>query len=430
MDANVGFLLIPILGSILVVAFFSSSEAALISVNKFRIRHLAEQGSSSAKTVSRVLARHERFFATILLTENAFIILASVLAERLASDLLGDSGLSILIATVVMTTLIVALGEITPKTLSAQRAVGWSLLVARPIELIMALETWVIVGFTLLPRLLIRMTSGGAARAPTITEGELGMLIDIGEAEGVVGSGGAEVLRRVLDFGDRQVRDVMTPRTQIVWVEQGTSIREFLATYGEKYHTRFPVYRGDPDAVIGIVTVKDVMRAFAQGGSLDDSATATMRNAYFVPETKLAQALFAEMRTHGHQLAMVSDEFGSVAGLVTLKQLIQGIVGRVEDEEEVHVEELITLAPNAFEIDPRLPIAEANERLGLSLAYGRYKSVAGLILEQLRRVPVPDDEVVVGDVHFRVIEMRGARIARVVVTHAPAEGETPAPPSA
>ncbi len=164
-----------------------------------------------------------------------------MLAERFASELLGDSGLSILIATVVMTTLIVALGEITPKTLAAQRAVGWSLLVARAIELIMWLETWVIVGFTLLPRLLMRLTGGDGTRVPTITEGELGMLIDIGEAEGVVASGDAAVLRRVLDFGDRQVRDVMTPRTQIVWLEQGTSIREFLATYGEKYHTRFPV---------------------------------------------------------------------------------------------------------------------------------------------------------------------------------------------
>ena len=156
-----------------------------------------------------------------------------------------------------------------------------------------------------------------------------------------------------------------------------------------------------------------------------------MRTAYFVPETKLAQSLFTEMRTHGHQLAMVSDEFGSVAGLVTLKQLIQAIVGRVEDEEEIPlVEEVVTLAPNTFEIDPRLPIAEANERLGLSLSFGRYKSVAGLILEQLRRVPVPDDEVVVGDVHFRVLEMRGTRIARVVVTHTPTEEEPAAPPSA
>ena len=153
--------------------------------------------------------------------------------------------------------------------------------------------------------------------------------------------------------------------------------------------------------------------------------TATIRTAYFVPETKLAQVLFAEMRTHGHQLAMISDEFGSVAGLVTLKQLIQGIVGRVEDEEETPREPVITVEPNTFNLDAGLSIVEANEQLGLTLPAGRYKSVAGLILEQLRRIPDDDDQVVVGDVHFRVLEMRGVRIARVVVTHTPAEEETP-----
>ena len=157
MHADIWLLLIPILGSILVVAFFSSSEASLLYVNKFRIRHLPEQGNTEARAASRVLERQERFFATILLTENTFIILASVLAERLASEVLGESGLSILLATVVMTALIVAFGEITPKTLAAQYAVGWSLRVARPIEVIMTLEKWLIVVFTLLPRALLRL---------------------------------------------------------------------------------------------------------------------------------------------------------------------------------------------------------------------------------------------------------------------------------
>ena len=254
----------------------------------------------------------------------------------------------------------------------------------------------------------------------------LGMLIDIVEEEGVVPSADAAVLRRVLDLGDQQVRQVMTPRTQIVWVEQGTTLRDFLVTYSEKYYTRFPVYRGDPDSVIGIITVKDVMRAFAQGASLDDPVTATIRAAYFVPETKPTQVLFAEMRTHGHQLAMVSDEFGSIAGLVTLKRLIQSIVGRVEDEEEAtRAPEVGALAQNTYEIGGGLPIVEARERLGLSLPSGRYKTVAGLFLEQLRRVPETDDEVIVGDVHFRVLEMQGFRIARLVLTQTPSSEDSP-----
>ena len=194
------------------VAFFSSAEASLISVNKLRIRYLAEQGNRSARVVTRVLEHHEKFFATILLTENAFIIFASSLGTALAINLAGGNPALVLIAPLVMTVVIVTFGEITPKTLAAGAAERWSLIVARPISVIMYLETSVIYLFTLLPRWLAKMMGKEQGIwASSVTEGELRMLIDISKTEGAVAEGEAALLEKVFSFGDRQMREIMTP---------------------------------------------------------------------------------------------------------------------------------------------------------------------------------------------------------------------------
>ncbi len=426
MDGYVLFLSVLIAGSILGVAFFSSSEASLISVNKVRIRHLAEQGNSGAQVVARVVRQHEKFFATILLTENVFIIFSSIMAEKMANAVLGEQGLNILIATVVMTVLIVAFGEITPKSLAAQRSVGWSLVVARPIQVIMFLETWVIYLFTLLPRGISRLLPGeNPLHAQTITEGELRILVDIGEAEGAVEAGGAGMLRRVLGFGDRTVRELMTPRTEIVWVEQGTSLQKFLGIYNEHYHTRFPVYQDQTDNVVGLISVKDVMRAYARGDiASDDSVTTGMRAAFFAPETKPVDELFDEMRVGGQQMAIVVDEFGGVEGLMTLKGLMERIMGPVGEEGEApEEEEVVAIGEDSFEIDAGMRVEDANQRIGFGLPEGAYDTVAGFILERLGHVPEQGEQLTHESLHVQVLEMKGVKIERVLVTRSTPVGQ-------
>ena len=220
---NIYVQVLILLVSIVMVAFFSSAEASLISTNKVRLRYLAEQGNRSAQVVSRVLSKPEKFFSTILLTENAFIIFASSFGTAMAITLLRGNESSILIATAVMTVVIVAFGEITPKTLAAGSADRWSLIIARPIALIMALETPVIFFFTVLPRIILKIFGGlGRGLGPSVTEGELRMLINISRAEGTMEESEAALLEKVFHFGDRQVREVMTPRPEIVWIERGT----------------------------------------------------------------------------------------------------------------------------------------------------------------------------------------------------------------
>ena len=307
---------IVLLVSIGLVAFFSSAEASLISVNKFRIRYLAEQGNRSAHAINRVLDQHEKFFATILLTENAFIIFASAMGTAMAIDILHIQGAMLLIAPLVMTVIIVTFGEITPKTLAAASSERWSLVVARPIGVIMYLETFVIYFFTVLPRLIFKvMGRNQSLWTPSVTEGELRMMIDISRAEGAVEEGEAALLEKVFHFGDRQVREIITPRPEIVWIERDSTLESFLSTYSEHSHTRFPVYEGSIENVIGVLFVKDVMLALGKGQlQPKESVTNLLRPALFVPETKTVSSTFGEMQQGAYGLVLTVDEFGGIAG--------------------------------------------------------------------------------------------------------------------
>lgn len=404
--------------SILMVAFFSSSEASLISVNKFRVRHLAEQNNKAAQSVMRVAGKHEKFFATILLTENAFIIMASSVGTAVAISLIGAGGLAVVISTVVMTVIIVMFGEITPKSLAAQAAERVSLIVARPVEIIMRLETPVIFLFTLPPRLVMWLIGGREVlQTPSVTDGELRMLVDIGRAEGSVEGEEARLLENVFRFGDRQLREVMTPRTEIIALERGVTLETFLGVYQEHSHTRFPIFDGTVDNVIGTLSVKDVVRAMTAGEiGPEDDVTDVLREAYFVPETKFVGQLFHELRQSGYQVVMVADEFGGLAGLVTLKQMVEEIVGRVSEEGVQESEEYQAIDANTFQADAGMHVDEANAQLALDIPGGEYETLAGFLLTCFGHIPREGEYVHHNGFQLQVVEMRGLRIEQVRLT--------------
>ena len=239
------------------------------------------------------------------------------------------------------------------------------------------------------------------------------------------------MIRRVLEFGDRHVSELMTPRPEIVSVTAGATIGDFLALYSDNYHTRFPVVRDNLDDVVGLVSVKDVMRQLAAGVGLDSSVTAGARPARFVPETKLVNELFDEMRASGDQIVMVADEFGGVAGLVTLKRLVEGIVGRVRDEEQpAGQQDVLPLDENTVELDGGLSISEANERLGLDIPTGDYETVAGFLLEILGSIPSEGAVVLYRNLRFAVLDMRAAahrpRASHALLHRGMTNGQRPA----
>jgi len=401
--------------SLLMVAFFSSSEASLISVSKIRIRSLAEQGNRAAQTAKHLWENHDKLFATILLTENAFIIFASSVGTTLALLIFGEQGL--LVASLVMTVLIVLFGEITPKTFAARNAERMSLLVARPISLIVKVLTPVIYFFTLIANFLIGLLSRGReSQSPFVTPEEIRLLATIGEEQGTVLEMEREMVHKVFEFGLRQVREVMIPRPDIVGVETTATLDGLLSTFCDSSHSRFPVYSGELDDVVGFVSIKDVLLAMAQDPSARHSELSDLvRPTLFVPESKQVGKLFHEMRTQHVQIAIVIDEYGGTAGMVTLEELVEEIVGRLTDEW-VTEPLLVEVDEHTIRVDGLMRIDEVNRELGIQLPEDdHYDTVAGLILYQLRRIPKEGEELHYGDARITVQEMKGPKIEEVLI---------------
>jgi putative hemolysin len=313
-------------------------------------------------------------------------------------------------------------GETIPKTAAARHSERAAIIAAIPIVAI----SWLLrpISFMLqgISNIVIRLLGSDPQAQAQVTEEEIKAMVSFGHEEGAVESSEAQMIIRVLEFGDRQVREVMTPRPEIVWVEQEMTIQQFLALYSENYHTRFPVYHETVDNVVGLLAVKDVMRLLANGAAQTSSATSRVRPLVFVPETKKIQELFDEMRASGEQIAMIADEYGGVAGLVTLKRLVEDIVGRVGGEDEVPPVHVVKINAWTFDLDASMSIADLNARLELAIPEGDYKTLAGFLLEELGNVPDVGDELGYANLRFTITEMQGVRISGVRIESVPLAG--------
>ena len=406
-------LIVGVIGS----AFISGSEASFISVNKLRVRHLAAGGDRNARAVTRIVDEHQKFFGTVLLTGNALNVLVASVATSLAIRLWSNTGNVVAIATIATTVAIVVFTDLTPKSISTLISERWALTTARIIRGLMIVAGPVVYVFTLIPRGVVHLLGGHEAlTTPTITEGELRMLIDMGEAEGTVEAEQGEMLENVFRFSELEVREVMTPRNEIVWVAAGMTLREFLDLYREHPHTRFPVYEDDFDDVVGILSIKDVVQSVA-GGTIDTErpVATVMRTALFAPETKPLDDLFTDMQRSGHGIALVVDEFGGIAGLVTMTRLLEQIVGRTGEEGRLPEERFIVVDAHTFDLEGGMSIDEANTRLELNIPDGDYETVAGFVLDQMQRIPAEGDSVRHDSLRFQVTEMEDNRIVKVRV---------------
>jgi putative hemolysin len=299
---------------------------------------------------------------------------------------------------------------------------------ARPVAAVMWLLRPIVVPLSAAPAWISRLLFGERMGVtPTVTEAELRTLIDIAAEEEAVEERQAELLERVFRFGERRVREVMVPRTEVVWLERGTTIGEFYRVFVQKPHSRFPVYDGTVDNVVGIVNIKDVLKGLAQGEVTPDSVIDwCMRPALFVPESKRVGDLFWEMQRSGQQMAVVVDEFGGTAGVVTLEMLLEELVGVVSDELRPAQEEFVTVDERTYRLDGGMSIDDANQELGLDLPEGDYETVAGFVLDHLGRVPQEGEQFVYNGLRITVTRMSGRKIEEVTVTKLSAvPGEEP-----
>jgi putative hemolysin len=409
---------------LLLSAFFSSSEAAFLSLQRTRLNYLVTNNIPGAKRVHDMVNNTERLLSTILLGNNLVNVAFTAVVTALAVKWLKEGPVAVAAATIVGTGLLLIFGEIIPKSIAVKKAERVSFLYARPLKSI-ELSLYPLILFL---QWLSRTTQSifGQEQEEVVTEDEILSMIDLGEAEGTVEPNEAEMLENVFRFGDTQVREIMTPRTEIIVMDRGTTLNDFLNIYSEHSHTRFPIYKDTNENIVGIISAKDVLRILSTKGiNGNDSVTDVIRDAHFVPETKWASELFEELRHAGNQMAICLDEYGGLAGLVTLKRLTELIVGKVGEEGESPETEYENIMPNVFQIEGGMDIADANNEMDLELPEGEYETIAGFVLDQIGEIPAINDEFEYEDMTFRILEMDRFRIESLLITRKPNLMKTP-----
>ena len=397
--------------------FFSSSEAAFLSIQKTRLTHLVNTNVPGAQKVADMISNTDRLLSTILLGNNLVNVAFTAIITTLCVSLLGEGVLSIIAATLVGTLLLLVLGEIIPKSVAVKSAERISLIYARPLKTVEFCLFPIVLSLQWLSNKTQSVFGPNSPTEETVTEGEILSMIDIGEAEGTVEPNEAEMLENVFRFGDSQTREVMTPRTEIISIERTATLQEFLEIYSTNSHTRFPVYRESRENIIGIISVKDVLRVLSTRGiNSGDSVADIVRDAHFVPETVPVANLFEELRKAGHQMAICLDEYGGIAGLVTVKRLTEVVVGPVGEEGETPEEEYANIRPNVYQIDGGMSIDEVNSELELDLPYGEYETIAGFVLSHIGEIPKIGNEFDYSNLSFRIMEMDRLRINSILIT--------------
>jgi len=414
-NINIWYIILFII-CLLASAFFCSAETAFIGIQRLRLQHLIHNKHPNAKIVARILEKPEKFLATVLVGINFFETAVAALGTVIAVMLWGNNW-GAAIATIVVTIVTLVVAEFIPKSLATRYGEKIALAYARPIEFISLIFYPFVYVLNHIGIRFTRVAKGETELKPTISEEEFRTAITVGEAEGVWEEDEAEMLHKVFEFADRPVYEAMTPRTEIVWVEKGATLATFLNTYRLSPHSRFPVYKDNTDNVIGVLFIRDVLMAQANNKlGMDDPVDELTRPAFFVPETKLLGELLSEMKDKHYKMAIIVDEFGGVAGIATMDQLIEEIVGDISDELGEQDKDIVTIDANTYELDGGLRIEDANNELGLGLPSGDYETVAGFVLSHLRRIPRQGEHLRYHGLKITILEMKAMKIEKILVT--------------
>jgi len=413
---------------ILLSTFFASSEIAFFSLQRVRVEQLVSTEVRGAARIARLIKRPDRLLSVILLGNNlvntAAVALATALAMRYLSKEWG-----ILIATIGIAIILLVFCETTPKTIANRHAERLSLMFARPIEVLFWVFTpfvfvlsWIALGIT-------KLVGGTPVPRTLVSEEEIRTMISVGHKDGTVEETEARMLHKVFDFGDRPVREVMVPRTEVVWVEKGTKLVNFLKIYTEAPLSRFPIYEENTDNVVGVLSVKDVLMAQAKDAiNQEDIIDGLIRPAYFTPESKPISELFTEMRDRNYRMTVVVDEYGGTAGIVSISRLVEEIVGAVGDEFAEAEKEFEAIDEYTFQIDGGMNIEEANAEMELELPESEdYETVAGFILSLLGHIPKTGERLRYKGMNLTITEMRGLKIEKILLAKAKTRSEDAAP---
>jgi putative hemolysin len=402
-------------------AFFVAAEYALVTARRSRLNELAEHGSLRARLALRIMDSPVRFIGTVQLGITGFSIALGAVGEPIVEHWLDDpilsTGVAFLLAFAFVTYLHVTLGELVPKAIALTKNESTALWVALPIEAVYVVTYPLVWFLQQSANAFTRLFGIQPAPAGIIahTEEDIRMIVAQAEEGGVIEEAEEEMVYKVFDFADKEVHEVMVPRPEVVALSVDLPTQECLAAVIDSPYTRYPVYRDSLDDVIGILHVRDLFKALYDRGIEHVEIEELVRPAYMVPETKDLGAMLAEFRRTNQHIAIVVNEYGSFEGIVTLEDLLEEIVGEIEDEYDLPDESVQRVDDDRIRVDGTFPIDDFNEQFQQELPQEDYHTVAGFVFGQLGRAAEAGDEIVHDGLRFHVLEVDGPRIERLEI---------------
>lgn len=414
------FFIFCILGS----AFFSSSEVALISITRAKVRTLVNEGKPGSSAVAILKESPEHLLITILVGNTFVNIAAGSIATAVAIEMFGDLGIGIATGFVVIVLLV--FGEIGPKIYAARATDDFALTVAPVILFLSRILTPVI---WLVEKVSPTLGIGKDVTEPAVTEEEIKEWIDVGKEEGTIEQDEQDMLYSVLEFGDTTAREIMTPRVDVILIEDTNSFEDVIRIFNDTGFSRIPVYHDQIDNITGILNVKDVFAAMVSRRK-DSTIREVMYDPTFVPETKKIDDLLKELQVHRVQMAVVIDEYSSFVGIVTVEDILEELVGDIMDEYDREEPDIQEIAPGVFVVDAQMWVEDINDKMSLDLPLDEaYETIGGLIIDRLGHLPLhPGEKVEIPseNITLSVMQMHDRRIVKVKILVHSAHGKPPA----
>jgi putative hemolysin len=424
--------------AILVVlnAFFAASEIALISLNDNKIRIQAEEGDKKAVLLQKLLSEPSRFLATIQIG----ITLAGFLASAFASESFSDplvkalvslgipvseallKTIAVFIITILLSYFTLVLGELVPKRLAMKKSESIARFVANPLHVLSVITAPFVKFLTASTNFFVRLFGVDPnAEEEHVTEEEIRMMVDVGEEKGTIHESEKEMINNIFEFNNKTVSDIMTHRTEIAALPVDTGLSEVIAFFNREKYSRVPVYEENIDNIIGVVHSKYLIRYLSEGGGKEDfSLRHIIQKPYFVPVSKRTDILFKELQQNKTHMAVIIDEYGGTAGIATLEDLVEEIVGNIFDEDDEVEKDMEKLDDNTYLIKGSVSLDEVQEALDVDLPVEEYETLSGFLIGQMGRIPEKGDQSVIefNQLGFKVEEVEEKRISRVKVCKA------------
>ena len=411
MEPGAAARLIVLILLLILSGFFSSAETAFTSLNRLKIKSLADEGSKRAVLVLSLIDQNAKFLSTILIGNNIVNIVASALTTTFAMDYFGSTAIGI--ATGILTLLVLIFGEITPKTMASIHAEKMAFLYAPVVKVLVILFTpltFLVSGLAKGVMFILRIDPNKSGQH--MTENELLTIVEASAEEGVIEKDEHEMINNVVDFGDTKAKDVMVPAINMTCVEDTVSYDDLIDIFRKDQYSRMPVYHESHDNIVGIIWAKDLLVKY--DASKEFKVTDYMREPFFTFESKKTSELMSELKDKYKSMAIVLDEYGITAGLLTIEDLLEEIVGEIRDETDTdEVDSVRKINDTTFEAAGSAPLDDVNKACGLELNSDDYDSIAGHVINLLNHLPTPGESIVWDDVKFTVLSTVRNRVTKV-----------------